>query len=122
MGLLRQAKRLLAALLAVAVLVCVVADTMAPKNSPAMALLICDACIGIMQELGLDVKYLTESEKAWRPEDLRKRIKVAGEQACGYLMSDYHEAIAREIETRWHDDDETFEEDIVPKEFCMKVG
>merc|ERR1719231_184639 len=46
----------------------------------------------------------------------------AGKEACGYLMADYHEAIAQEVELRWTEEDEAFEEDIVPKEFCGKIG
>merc|ERR1712217_586053 len=42
--------------------------------------------------------------------------------ACGYMMADYHQAIAREITLRWTEDSEEFEEDIVPTEFCAKVG
>merc|ERR1712113_75158 len=46
----------------------------------------------------------------------------AMKDACGYMMADYHKAIAREISLRWTEDSEEFEEDIVPLEFCSKVG
>merc|ERR1719499_1387259 len=95
-------------------------------------MLSCDACQTVMQQLSKDVKYLVETEKMWKPKDLTERIKVscgdpalpsgAMRDACGYMMSDYHQAIAREITLRWTEDSDEFEEDIVPAEFCAKVG
>merc|ERR1712113_249819 len=84
------------------------------------------------QELSKDVKFLVESDKMWNPKDLAERIKVscqdpgiasgAMKDACSYMMADFHEAIAREVALRWTEESEEFEEDIVPKEFCEKVG
>jgi len=82
--------------------------------------------------LSKDVKYLVETEKMWKPKDLQERIKSscqdpnlpsgAMKDACAYLLEDYHKAIATEVATRWTEDAEEFEDDIVPLEFCEKVG
>merc|ERR1719174_1502407 len=42
--------------------------------------------------------------------------------ACSDMLSTYHEAIARDIALRWTESSEEFEEDIVPLEFCKKIG
>merc|ERR1719221_1260295 len=103
-----------------------------PKDSPAMKKLQCDACLHVMHELSKDVKYLVESDKMWKPQDLKERIQVscldpsmptgAFKDACSMTMLDYHESMAREIALRWTEDADEFEEDIVPTEFCQKVG
>eukprot|EP00415_Alexandrium_ostenfeldii_P004557 UN4557 len=97
-----------------------------------MKMLQCEACRAVMTELAKDVKYLVESDKMWRPQVLSERIKIscldpaipAGvmKDACGYMMADFHEAIGRDVVLRWREDAEEFEEDIMPKEFCEKVG
>merc|ERR1712183_1253116 len=96
----------------------------APKGSPAMKMLQCDVCRSVMQELSKDVKFLVESEKMWKPKDLKERIQHscgdptipsgAMKDACGYMLADYHGVIAREIEKRWTEDSDEFEDDIVP--------
>lgn len=101
-------------------------------NSPAMKVLKCEACHSVMKELSLDVKFLVESNKMWKQDVLRERISVscgdpgiangALKDACGYMMADYHKGIATEVSSRWDEDSDEFEEDIVPKEFCLKVG
>merc|ERR1712146_87488 len=73
-----------------------------------------------------------EGEKMWKPKDLNGRIQVscqdpalpsgAMKEACGHLMADFHGPIAKEIALRWTPDSEEFEEDIVPVEFCGKIG
>mmetsp|Transcript_6468 Transcript_6468/g.13310 ORF Transcript_6468/g.13310 Transcript_6468/m.13310 type:complete len:203 (+) Transcript_6468:53-661(+) len=108
-----------------------VVGAQAPKDSPAMKMLQCDACRIVMKELSKDVKYLVESDKMWKTQDLEERIKVscadpgiasgAMKDACGYMVSDYQKAIAKDITLRWTESAEEFEEDIVPVEFCRKV-
>merc|ERR550537_453921 len=97
-----------------------------------MIMLQCEACGNVMRDLQEDVKYLLEAEKAWKPEDLQARIQAScgsplvptgqGKEACGFFLADYHESIATEITRRWTEDDEYFEEGIVPKEFCEHIG
>mmetsp|Transcript_26438 Transcript_26438/g.66550 ORF Transcript_26438/g.66550 Transcript_26438/m.66550 type:complete len:981 (-) Transcript_26438:61-3003(-) len=104
----------------------------APKDGPAMKMLVCDACNAVMGWLAKDVKFLVETGKMWKPKDLRDRIGIscgdpmlptgAMRDACGYLMADYNEGIARDVALRWTEGSEEFEEDIVPREFCEKLG
>eukprot|EP00747_Dinoflagellata_sp_TGD_P165289 gnl/TRDRNA2_/TRDRNA2_186370_c0_seq1.p1 gnl/TRDRNA2_/TRDRNA2_186370_c0~~gnl/TRDRNA2_/TRDRNA2_186370_c0_seq1.p1 ORF type:complete len:239 (+),score=75.87 gnl/TRDRNA2_/TRDRNA2_186370_c0_seq1:50-718(+) len=103
-----------------------------PKDSPAMTMLQCDSCRAVLEELAKDVKYLVESEKMWKEKDLEERLKIscqdpslptgAMRDACGYMMADYHKQIAKEVALRWNEDSDEFEEDIVPRDFCTKVG
>merc|ERR1712217_901604 len=109
-----------------------VAQSGPSKDSPAMKMLQCDSCRAVMHELSKDVKFLVESDKMWKPKDLLDRIRVsctdpniakgAMKDACGVMMTDFHEAMAREITLRWTEDSDEFEEDIVPAEFCEKLG
>merc|ERR1712232_535525 len=79
----------------------------ANKDAPAMKMLQCDACKSVMNTLSEDVKYLVMSEKMWKPKDLTDRVQIscmdpgipkgALQEACGFLMSDYHKAIAKEV-------------------------
>merc|ERR1711957_982090 len=97
-----------------------------------MKMLQCEACQTITSELAKDVKYLVETEKMWKPKTLRDRIAIscgdpniaqgAVKDACGFLIGSYSEAIARELALRWNEDSDEFEEDIIPKPFCMKIG
>mmetsp|Transcript_96359 Transcript_96359/g.272534 ORF Transcript_96359/g.272534 Transcript_96359/m.272534 type:complete len:178 (-) Transcript_96359:149-682(-) len=109
---------------------CAMAAT--PKDSPAMKMLQCDVCTSVMATLSKDVKYLVESESMWESSDLNSRIMVscsdpalpsgAMQEACGYFVGDYRKIIARDVALRWDEDSEEFEEDIVPREFCLKIG
>merc|ERR1719384_672781 len=103
-----------------------------PEGSPAMKMLGCESCKTVMAQLSLDVGYLVQSEKMWKPKDLRERIQIscsdptlpdgAMKEACAAMMAKYHEAIARDITLRWMEDSDEFEEDIEPKSFCQKLG
>jgi len=102
-----------------------------PKDSPAMKMLMCDSCKHVMGVLTKDVKYLIESRKKWHQDVLQERIKVscmdpglsqgAMKEACGYMIADYVEVIAKAITKRWTESDEEYEEDIVPIPFCIEV-
>merc|ERR1712137_506075 len=104
----------------------------APKDSPSMKMLACDACGTIMVRMRDDMKYLFETNQMWKPKDLAERVQIscgdpllpsgAMRDACGYMMADYHKAIAREVAKYWDEDAEEFEEDIMPIEFCSKLG
>eukprot|EP00929_Paragymnodinium_shiwhaense_P120704 TRINITY_DN92729_c0_g1_i1.p1 TRINITY_DN92729_c0_g1~~TRINITY_DN92729_c0_g1_i1.p1 ORF type:complete len:199 (+),score=51.87 TRINITY_DN92729_c0_g1_i1:63-659(+) len=104
----------------------------ASKDSPAMKMLMCDACRQVVQELGKDVKYLVESDKMWKPKDLSERIALscgdpmlasgAMKEACGFLVSDFQKRMEHEIALRWTEESEKFEEDIVPREVCTDIG
>mmetsp|Transcript_123998 Transcript_123998/g.246908 ORF Transcript_123998/g.246908 Transcript_123998/m.246908 type:complete len:167 (-) Transcript_123998:149-649(-) len=103
-----------------------------PKNSPAMKMMYCEACNTVMGGLAKDVKYLLEAQKMWKAKDLKERIMVSCQDpavmngfmkdTCASFLTEYRDPIAKETALRWTEDSDEFDEDIVPKEFCMKLG
>eukprot|EP00930_Biecheleria_cincta_P095721 TRINITY_DN87658_c0_g1_i1.p1 TRINITY_DN87658_c0_g1~~TRINITY_DN87658_c0_g1_i1.p1 ORF type:complete len:172 (-),score=40.18 TRINITY_DN87658_c0_g1_i1:14-529(-) len=97
-------------------------------GTPAYTLLVCDACKIVMGRLVKDVKYLVETRKMWTSDQLNSRLALAcedpqhptgtGVDACNAFIHHNANLVKAEVSSRWDEDSEEFEEDIVPKEFC----
>mmetsp|Transcript_131676 Transcript_131676/g.380871 ORF Transcript_131676/g.380871 Transcript_131676/m.380871 type:complete len:183 (-) Transcript_131676:120-668(-) len=120
-------------LLAMAALFVAGADaSTSKKKGPAWQRLMCDACFTVMETMAKDVKFLNEAGKMWKPDDLKARIGMscmdpsllqgAMQETCADMIDQHSKEIAKEVALRWNENSEEFEEDIVPAEFCAKVG
>ncbi|CAJ1367278.1 unnamed protein product [Effrenium voratum] len=98
------------------------------KGTKAYEMIMCDACRIVMERLSKDVKYLTETRKVWPDSVLDERLAIAcsdpshpsgtGVEGCTMFVQDHSRLIKQEVNSRWDEDSEEFEEDIVAAEFC----